>query len=94
MKTILRPFISSLAILVLLANLSSAYAAVVEFASRAAFDAAFPGSIYENWEAYPSGTVFTDGSTVNGITYNSSAGNVKWIPDLRQFRGRSLSCRP
>ncbi len=31
----------------------------------------------EGWDTYPAGTIFTDGSTVNGITYNvSSSGDA------------------
>jgi hypothetical protein len=51
-------------------------AAIMTFASRAAFAAAFPGATVENWDSYPAGTIFPDGSTTAGITYNSSAGNA------------------
>jgi hypothetical protein len=47
-------------------------ASITSYASRAAFDAAFPGSVIENWDGYPSGTIFADGSTTNGITYTTS----------------------
>ena len=55
---------------------SSAQAAIITFANRAAFDAAFPGALIENWDGFASGTVFTNGTGANGITYNSSAGNA------------------
>lgn len=54
----------------------SAEAALVSFASRAAFDSAFPASVVESWDTYANGTIFLDGTTTNGITYNSSAGNA------------------
>ena len=65
-----------LPLLVLLAVHSNVSAAVVSFASRATFDAAFPGAVRENWDGFASGTVFTDGTGTNGIIYNSSAGNA------------------
>jgi hypothetical protein len=51
---------------------SSARGSIMTFASRAAFDAANPTAIIENWDAFAAGTTFANGSTVNGITYNSS----------------------
>jgi hypothetical protein len=55
---------------------TSANAAIVSFASRAAFDTAFPGSVRENWDGFAVGTTFADGTGANGITYNSSAGDA------------------
>ena len=54
----------------------AAHAVIIPYASRAAFDAAFPGSVVENWDGFAAGTVFPDGTTANGITYTSSAGNA------------------
>ena len=54
----------------------AAHAVIITYASRAAFDAAFPGSVVENWDGFAAGTVFPDGTTANGITYTSSAGNA------------------
>lgn len=59
-----------------LVGASAANAAVVTFANRVAFDAAFPDVFIENWDSYANGTVIVDGATLNGITYNSSAGNA------------------
>lgn len=42
--------------------------------TRASFDAMFPSAQIENWDSFPVGTQFANGSTVNGVTYNSSAG--------------------
>ena len=39
------------------------------FLSRTAFDSAYPTATVENWNEYSSGTVITNGSTLNGITY-------------------------
>ena len=57
----------------------AADAAVVSFDSRNAFDAAFSGSVRENWEGFAVGTVIADGSTVNGITYLSSSGDARVV---------------
>ena len=48
------------------------YGATITFNTRAAFDAAFPSAVIENWDAYPDLTIIPDGSTLNGITYNAS----------------------
>lgn len=51
--------------------------ALTTFGSRAAFSAALGSSaIVETWDAFAGGTVIPDGSTVNGITYNSGAGDA------------------
>jgi hypothetical protein len=55
---------------------AAADAAVISFDSRADFDAAFPGAQIENWDAFATGTTFANGSTTNGVTYNSSAGTA------------------
>jgi hypothetical protein len=47
-------------------------ATITSYASRAAFDTAFPVSVIENWDSFPNGTTFPDGSTTNGITYTTS----------------------
>ena len=51
----------------------SAGADPIVFSSRADFDAAFGTLSIENWDSFAAGTTFANGSTVNGITYNSSA---------------------
>jgi hypothetical protein len=67
---------SVLALVGLLIVATSGNAAVISFGSRAAFDAAFPGSVRENWDGFAAGTTFPDGTGANGITYNSSAGSA------------------
>jgi hypothetical protein len=49
-----------------------ANATIVQFLNRSSFDAAFPGAAIENWDSFADGTMFPNGTTVNGITYNSS----------------------
>ena len=51
-------------------------AALTTFSSRAAFDAAFSGSVRENWDGFAAGTVIPNGNSANGITYFSSSGNA------------------
>src|SRR5512134_3264517 len=46
------------------------------FPDRAAFIFAFPGSNIENWDSFPDGMLFPNGSTTSGITYSSSSGNA------------------
>lgn len=58
------------------ASVSTASAAIISYASRAAFDAAFPGSVVENWDGFAAGTTFPNGTSANGITYNASAGDA------------------
>ncbi|MEO5960039.1 MAG: VPDSG-CTERM sorting domain-containing protein, partial [Opitutaceae bacterium] len=50
------------------------HAAATAFASRTAFDTTFSAALIENWDSYPAGTTVANGSALNGITYNSSAG--------------------
>lgn len=59
------------------AGISSAYAAVITFGSRAAFDTAFAGATLVTWDGFAPETTFPDGSTVGGITYTSSAGSAQ-----------------
>ncbi len=49
-------------------------ATTLGFTDRATFDATVPGASVENWDGFPAGTIFANGSTVNGITYDSSPG--------------------
>jgi hypothetical protein len=65
-----------LLLLVSLAPVAPATASPIVFSSRNAFDAAFPGSVVETWDSYPFGTTFTNGATVNGITYTSNLGQA------------------
>lgn len=74
--SIVRKAVLALPLLGLFAVATSGSAAVIPFGSRAAFDAAFPGAVRENWDGFANGTVFLDGTGANGITYNSSAGNA------------------
>ena len=69
-----RPYVLSLVLCIPIAmGVVPARAVPTTFASRAAFDAAFPGAQFENWDGFAAGTTFVNGSTVNGITYTSSA---------------------
>ena len=49
-----------------------ASADLIVFASRAGFDAAFQGLSIEDWDDIAVGTTFPNGSTTDGITYNTS----------------------
>jgi hypothetical protein len=49
---------------------------ITTFGSRAGFDAAFPGLNIEDWDDFAADTTFLNGSTVDGITYNSSTGDA------------------
>jgi hypothetical protein len=53
---------------------SSAQAAIITFATRAAFDAGVAGIVLETWDGVAAGTTIANGASLNGITYNSSAG--------------------
>ena len=55
---------------------SAAPAAIVTYTNRAAFDATFANAGRENWDGFAHGTVIPNGTTVNGITYNSSFGDA------------------
>ena len=54
----------------------ASHAALTTYTSRAAFDAAFAGSVRENWDGFAAGTIIANGSSANGITYSSSSGNA------------------
>jgi hypothetical protein len=56
---------------------AAANATITPYASRAAFDAAFPGALFEDWDGFANETQFADGTTVNGITYSSNLGVVE-----------------
>lgn len=67
-----------LAAFTLVVSASVSQAAIINYSDRASFDAAiagFGGAIDENWDGIAVDTVITNGSTVNGITYSSSAGD-------------------
>ena len=49
-------------------------AAIMTYNSRAAFAVAVPGTTLENWDDDADGTVIPNGSTFDGVIYNSSAG--------------------
>lgn len=50
-------------------------AAITTYTSRSTFDTAFSGSVVENWDGFANGTTIANGSSANGITYNSSSGS-------------------
>ena len=64
-------------------GVDQASGAIVPFTTRTSFDATLPGATIEGWESYAAGTTFANGSTVNGITYNSST-NIAVVTN--QFR--------
>jgi hypothetical protein len=70
----LRVSIFALFLVILLAA-AQAQANFIEYASRAAFQAAVPNAFVENWDEFASGTTFTNGSAVNHITYTVSSSN-------------------
>src|SRR5262245_2715459 len=60
---------------------AQAEAAIVSFTSRDAFNAAVDANpalvkTVQTWDALPSGTVIPNGSSLDGVIYNSSAGNA------------------
>jgi len=66
-----------------LVTASSANAGIVSFADRDVFRAYLANNAstltttVEGWDTYLAGTIFPDGSTLNGITYNvSSSGDA------------------
>ena len=73
-----------IAVLTLAATLipRSAHASPIVFQDRVVFAQALDSdpsvvTTVEGWDTYPAGTIFADGSTVNGITYNvSSSGDA------------------
>jgi hypothetical protein len=68
MQSIFRLF----AVTLLSCSSLTASAAITTFASRTDFDAAFAGSVRETWDGFTNDTAFANGSSANGITYNSS----------------------
>lgn len=54
---------------------TEAQALIIQY-DRATFDSLYPGSVLENWDGFPSGTLLNNGSEVNGITYNSGVGTA------------------
>lgn len=57
------------AILLLLFTSMGLHAQLTIYESRETFDSDFPGSLFENWDSYPNGTIFPQGTGANGITY-------------------------
>lgn len=53
-------------------NIQTAHAQTV-YSDRISFDTAFPSANIENWDSYATGTVINNGSTLNGITYNTNS---------------------
>jgi hypothetical protein len=60
----------------LLCTVQPAAAIPIVFPNRAAFDATVPDHVVENWDAFLDGTIFPNGTTIDGITYTSSAGDA------------------
>jgi hypothetical protein len=72
MKTITRALLT-VAVLTLAGQ---AQAAIISYASRAAFDAAVAGLVTEGWEGAAAGTVIPNGSSFGGIVHTSSVGDA------------------
>jgi hypothetical protein len=64
------------------AAVHSVSATAITFATRGAFDAAFPAATIENWNGFAVGTTFPDGSTTNGVTYSSSGPGSAIVTNL------------
>jgi hypothetical protein len=78
-KSIVRIFATTLALTCALPL--TAHASPIIFQDRVVFTAALQNdpslaTTVEGWDTYPAGTVFANGSTVNGITYNVSTGEA------------------
>lgn len=79
-KSIVRRFVTALALTYALLP-RTAHADLIVFQDRVAFTLALQSNpslvtTVEGWDTYPAGTIFSNGSTVNGITYNVSAGEA------------------
>jgi hypothetical protein len=66
---------STLGLTLLIGVSRPAEAVVITYGSRAAFGAAVPGAVVENWDGYAAGTVILDGTSLAGITYSTTAGD-------------------
>jgi hypothetical protein len=76
----MRP-VTTMAMFVLLVISKTANADAIIFSDRVSFALAldsqpFFAKTVEGWDAYPAGTIFANGSTVSGITYNVSSGEA------------------
>ncbi len=79
-KSIVRRFVTALALTCALLP-RTAHADLIVFQDRVAFTLALQSNpsfitTVEGWDTYPAGTIFSNGSTVNGITYNVSTGEA------------------
>ena len=97
-------WMSTAVLLVLLST--SARADPIVFHDRVSFNAALDNNpllakVVEGWDTYPSGTVFANGATVNGITYSVSNGEalvvntgISFSPPNNLFQTALSSFRP
>jgi hypothetical protein len=78
MKRMTMPWTIAVAVLaVVLVTASVANAAPIVFSSRVSFDAAYTApTLTEGWDGLAAGTAILNGSTVNGVTYNSNTGGA------------------
>jgi hypothetical protein len=77
MKVVLRTMVHGVVLAVLAGGASDVRAAIIAvYTNRADFDAAFAGAVRETWEGFRNNQIISDGATINGITYFSSAGNT------------------
>ena len=78
MKTVLSS--ATMTIFVLFVVSKTANADAIIFSDRVSFNLALDSPFFtetvEGWDTYPAGTVFANGSTANGITYNVSSGEA------------------
>ena len=79
-RTIVRIFVTPLTLTCTLLP-RTAHANLIVFQDRVAFTQALQSNpsfvtTVEGWDTYPVGTIFANSSTVNGITYNVSAGEA------------------
>ena len=81
MRTARTSFAAVMATLIALLISELADANTIVFRDRVSFKAALDSNpsfikTVEGWDTYPAGTIFSNGSTVNGITYHVSTGEA------------------
>ena len=74
MKNKLNVLLGAACIIIAL-NAQPAHAQLVVFPDRASFDTTFSGANVENWDEYNPNTVLSNGTTTNGITYQTNSSN-------------------
>jgi len=62
------------ACLIAVFNVQQAHAQMV-FPDRTAFDSAYSTASAQNWDSFANGTVIANGTTLNGITYQTNSSN-------------------